>query len=238
MAEYDEDLDEALDLDEAYECPEDVSDSMGLSDSAIVVWPEASTSDLALTDTLVDTQSTGLASSLGLADAVVDQAEYSDGLVDDAELSDSIGLWVERAGGATHCEGDYNAVANLILHDQVTWSADGELDVSIRAPEYGNTLDVDTGAIIRHTRGGGYKVVRPDTWPVIKVMKMTFTSLTNAQRASLTAFLSNTSGKQVTYTDHEGIAWEGVVLDEAIDWKLGKGDCSSEITINFRGTRT
>lgn len=234
---YNESVSDAWSLTEKYETPEDVSDSLALTDSAAVVWPESVSDALSLTDSESETHSTGTSDSLAMTESFDSEAEYSDALADELSLTDVATVWVERHGTSPEaCEGDYNDLANFVQHLDVTFSASGEADVTLRAPEFGNTLDLDSSTVVRHTRGGQYSIVQPG-WPVLRTMRLTFVGLSNAVRDALTAFLSNTSGKQVTYRDHEGVTWTGVILDGAMDWRSGKGDCTNEISLTFRGAR-
>lgn len=241
-------------IEDAADTLEEVSDDFDLTESNHLVWPVAvasafdlsdtiDSSDLrdllTLTDDIDDSISTKAESDFDLTDETTVAASYLDSVSDDFDLDEGAFAFVVRPGVSLvdKCDPTYLASAPMLLLLDVEFSWD-VLSVTVKAPEFGNSIQLDTGAEVRKLRAGAYSIIRPDEWPNVRVLKMLFTGLSNAKVVELVNFLDQSSGREITFRDHENVTWAGVVLDQEVDIVRGKPDCNNEVAIEFRGVRT
>lgn len=88
----------------------------------------------------------------------------------------------------------------------------GSLSVQLRNPDFGNGDSLEIRRISRKTRGGDLRVFRDPSWPKNRNFKVTFSFLKQDDLTRLLDFVQRTVGQIVTYTDHEGREWEGIIL--------------------------
>ena len=91
------------------------------------------------------------------------------------------------------------------------------LDVlSLRRPDFGNQLTVDTQTNVGRLRGGALRVVRGEFWPSLKIITMNYSVLTKTERDTLATFLTTYQGQEINFRDWEGILWTGVIVSEEV----------------------
>ena len=110
--------------------------------------------------------------------------------------------------------------------------------MQLRAPNFYNTWTVDTDTKIRRSLGGDLLTPRDPNWATIRSWKMTFSALTTDQKNSLIQFCIQTAGQLITFTDFEGSSWEGVIRNDVLNFKEGRGGgCNWSVEIEFIGRR-
>lgn len=262
MAEYDESLSDDLSLTEARGCSvefnEVASDAMGLSeppfvevedlhddlsftDEVVVAFPEDVSDDLDLTEALTDTHSMLVQDSLSLIESMDDNAVYSESLSDSLALTEQAVGWMVRPGqpqGESVCDDSYLAIRNISSQEDVSFSCeDPELEVVLHPPEFGNVDSLDTQALIRKNQGGEYDIARPSEWVNFKTFKLEWVGLKDDKVVELLDFLSQTSGLEVTFRDHQNLSWLGVITTPVDDVVRGRGDCTNEVSLDFQVTQ-
>jgi hypothetical protein len=215
-----------------------VSSAWTLASVIATVWPEGVASALGLTETITDVETTPGSASLALTQAISEKLEMACPVSSALDLTQVVGCSIVKAaaGGEDPCDNSYAFAMSLQKTVTFTYPY-GSGALVVRAPDFGNSTDVDLGTIVRKNLGGEYKVHKPSSWPTIEVLTMTFSSLTLAERDALLSFFSSSSGYEVGYLDHENVQWKGVVLNQVVDTQEGVGSCAYSISIEFRGTR-
>lgn len=88
-----------------------------------------------------------------------------------------------------------------------------ELDFQLRSPEFGDVNSLEFTRINRRTRGGDLIIYRDATWPSAELFRMTFTLLKPEEREKLFTLISRSLGKNITFQDHEGYTWNGLITN-------------------------
>lgn len=88
----------------------------------------------------------------------------------------------------------------------------GTLSVQLRSPDFGNTDALEIRRINRKTRGGDLLVFRDPQWPKTRTFQVKFQFLKEADLSRLLDFIHRTLGQIVTFVDHEGRSWNGIII--------------------------
>lgn len=105
-------------------------------------------------------------------------------------------------------------------------------------PDFGNILSLDTGIKIRRSLGGDLLTVRDLQWPIIEEATFTVSNLSAEIKDTLVDYFIQNAGQIVTFQDHEGYNWSGVVKTNTLSFtQVGRG-CRWQIQIPFIGRRS
>ena len=88
----------------------------------------------------------------------------------------------------------------------------GTLSIQLRSPEFGNTDALEIRRINRKTRGGDILVFRDPQWPKTRTFQLKFQFLKEDDLSRLLNFMHVTLGQIVTFVDHEGRSWNGIII--------------------------
>jgi hypothetical protein len=110
----------------------------------------------------------------------------------------------------------------------------GPRTVTLRDPEFGNGLKVETARISQRTRGGDLALFRDPAWPVTKTTTYRFTALTQQQVKDLLSLIEESLGDSVTMVDFEGVTRVGIITTPAAEAvQTGRG-CQFDATFDFQ----
>lgn len=87
-----------------------------------------------------------------------------------------------------------------------------EIDFQLRNPEFNDTQSIEYTRLNRRTRGGDLIIFRDENWPKAEIFRLTFTLLKN-EKEQLLNLIKRSLGKNITYTDHEGYTWSGLITN-------------------------
>lgn len=87
----------------------------------------------------------------------------------------------------------------------------GSFNLSIRAPDFGNTLNLEFSRVTQKTRGNDSILARTSTWPKTKLMNLTFSCLKESEKDRFKELLRISLGRFLTYTDHFGRNWNVLI---------------------------
>lgn len=240
MTDFNESITDAMDM---VQMPrgiweDTVVDAMSVAHGVLIVFPEDVEHVLSLADEADEATSSGLESDMDVGDAVGDNMVMFNVPSHALGLRQSVTAFVVSPTTPNdECDDAYQATANINLRDFVifTW---GVLTVQLRAPEFGNSMDVGTGALIRKNRGGEYRIQKPSSWPTVEILKMSFASLSQTDKDAFVDFLSQSAGYEIGFSDQEAVEWTGVILTPVSDVVQTVGNCSYNVNIEFRGVRS
>lgn len=193
---------------------QDVSDSLGIDSNIILV--SSATAD----------RSTGADhSELDLSQSVVYSAPGQRAPEHTIGVTQSVSIIVPR----TDCTFDISVGSTtqtglptppvpptLTLTDRISLAfpaAAPTTTLFFNAPEFGNIEEIYHRRIDRHTRGGKRIVFRDDNWRDSHVFKITLTAITEAETVNLLAFIKNSAGDVVKFTDHESRSWDTIIIN-------------------------
>lgn len=92
------------------------------------------------------------------------------------------------------------------------------LGITLPAPDFGNTDDIDQTRINRKTRGGTLIIYRDSMWPTVDRFSLHWTGLKKNEMDALLDFLKATIGKIFTYTDFESNTWQVIATKPEGQW--------------------
>lgn len=110
----------------------------------------------------------------------------------------------------------------------------GVLEFSSRHYEFGNTEQLEFTRVSRETRGGD--IITGPTTATIETLEFTFLQLSNALCNELQSFIRATLGKTVEFKDHEGVWWNGVIMNPETP-TVQTGRHRFNVSIQFEGVR-
>lgn len=110
----------------------------------------------------------------------------------------------------------------------------GSHNLTLRSPEFGNVRRRHTSRINRVTRGGKLIIASGNNWPKYDVLNLQFTLLKEDDKDLFLTIYNESLGQDVTYTNHEGRVWEGIILDPTIVENLGD-NCSYDLSFELEG---
>lgn len=92
----------------------------------------------------------------------------------------------------------------------------GAHSLTLRAPEFGNVRRRHTARIMRKSRGGDVRTGYNPEWPRYDVLGLQFILVKGLELATFETIYEESLGQNVTFTDHEGRTWEGMLLNPSI----------------------
>jgi hypothetical protein len=111
----------------------------------------------------------------------------------------------------------------------------GSLSVQLRSPDFGNSDSIEIRRISRTTRGGQLIIFRDPQWPKTRTFKVKFSYLKQSDLDNLLDFIYRTVGQNVTYTDHDGRSWTGIILTPGEEVSQpGREDYSAQFTFQVQ----
>jgi hypothetical protein len=112
---------------------------------------------------------------------------------------------------------------------------DGATTITLRAPDFGNTEEINVQRAANRLRGGDLKLHRETIWPRNRRFNIHTSELERQVAMDLLDFIQDNLGAQITFTDHEGRVWDALILNprEAV---TNKGDCRYEADLELVGT--
>lgn len=92
------------------------------------------------------------------------------------------------------------------------------LNVTLRAPVFGNRDRLTNQRITRESRGGTLLIYADPQWPKVHTLVMDFAVVSEVTAQDYMDFLAATLGKEIRLVDHESRNWRGVLIqpDEPI----------------------
>jgi len=87
------------------------------------------------------------------------------------------------------------------------------LSLELPSPEFGDMEDISKTRIFRTTRGGKREIYKDPIWPNSKILRVTFTGITEADKDYFLTLIETAIGKVVTFTDHESVAHDGFIIE-------------------------
>lgn len=106
--------------------------------------------------------------------------------------------------------------------------------VTLPAPLLTNRDELNLTRIQRKTRAGKLITFRDSTWPEHTIFKIKFEDLTDAVRVAFVAFLEVSIGLEIKYTDHEGRAWKGIIVNPNGEVTEAVRLCGHTVEFDFR----
>jgi hypothetical protein len=88
----------------------------------------------------------------------------------------------------------------------------GNLSITLRNPDFGNTESIESRRIQRQTRGGDLITYRDSRWSKTIIIGYKITILSETELYKWQTFLRVSLGKLCTLVDYEGRTWQGVIL--------------------------
>ncbi len=105
---------------------------------------------------------------------------------------------------------------------------------NFRNPEFTNTNELSFQRINRMSRGGDLHIFRDTDWPKTEALSLLFSFPEEVDLERLQKLIQISVGEVMTYTDHEGTTWSGVIQNPNAK-AVQTGRNSRDITIVFEG---
>lgn len=121
--------------------------------------------------------------------------------------------------------------------DTVTFEcADPALSITLSNPDLGDRQDTTLTRVYRTGLTGELQVYHDPNWPRFDKLTLEFSGLSQDKSDEFQQFLYLTIGKEITYTDHYGREWEGIILTpDAEFFQVGKEPCQYGTSVQFEG---
>lgn len=84
----------------------------------------------------------------------------------------------------------------------------------LKNPTFGNSYSIDNRAVVKTLMSGESQVITDPAWPKPERLKMQFRGLTEEQKEAFIAFAQAVAGDITPMTDHEGVNWNGLIVDD------------------------
>ena len=104
-------------------------------------------------------------------------------------------------------------------------------------PELGDSLRLDTNAVIRQNRHNEAIVYKDSDWPIIRTRVFEFKTLTLDEVQALQSFLDGTIGYQTTLVDYEDDTWLGYLVVSDPEFITMRDNCSYDVRLEFLGEK-
>ncbi len=106
----------------------------------------------------------------------------------------------------------------------------------LRNAKFGNTLSVDTGAIVRRNRSQQLQTYRDPLWPTFTTLKFSMEKLKATQITTLKSFFETYAGLQMGLQDQNNRRWKGFITTQDLDIiQTQHDDCNYDVTFSFLG---
>jgi hypothetical protein len=109
------------------------------------------------------------------------------------------------------------------------------LTINLPDPLLGNREELMSQRIQRQTRGGTPIAFRDDSWPKHYTYNWEFFDVDETKRDEFFTFLTTSMGLQVRVTTHEGLVYDGVIVNPTIPSEETHRDCGYTIGFQFEG---
>lgn len=110
----------------------------------------------------------------------------------------------------------------------------GSTVIDLRNYDLGNDDTLNYTRINRRTRGGDLKI--GSTQLRTETFSFAFTLMSEAQCRTLLNFMSTTIGKEISFRDHEGVWWNGRIMNpDAVKKQVGRSTYT--IPVQFEGVK-
>lgn len=107
-------------------------------------------------------------------------------------------------------------------------------NVVLRAPNLGNKDVYNKIRIDAKTRSNELLIGGPDFWPKDRTINFDFDSLTLSAVVELLQFLTKNAGLQISFDDHEGNNYHGIVINPSPEVKQNRNpDCSYSLSLEI-----
>jgi hypothetical protein len=91
----------------------------------------------------------------------------------------------------------------------------GSVAVMLRDPDFGNNEKLTFQKVVQRSVNNDLIVYRDPSWPMEDILDLRFSYLNQKQVQDLLNFMNYSLGQQITYVDHEGRTWHGVITTPA-----------------------
>ncbi len=102
----------------------------------------------------------------------------------------------------------------VTIQDKVTFTF-GSFTFQVRKPDFGSSDKLEFSRINRRSRGGDLIIYRDPQWPESITLMLPFSFLGNKDIINFRKLFELSLGEQVTYQDHLGSTWTGIILNPA-----------------------
>lgn len=111
----------------------------------------------------------------------------------------------------------------------------GSNTLTLPSPDYGDSVRIDTNAVIRQNRHGTAIVYKDSDWPTIYTRTFEFKTLTADDISNLKTFLDDTIGLETTLVDYDDTTWVGYFVTSDPEIITLKDNCSYDVRLEFLG---
>jgi hypothetical protein len=87
----------------------------------------------------------------------------------------------------------------------------GGASVTLRSPDFGNSLKLEPTRINRKNRGGDIIIAQDPNWPIVRILTMKFSFQNQDEVNRLLQFLEYSLGQIITLLDFEERTWTGII---------------------------
>ena len=184
-------------------------------------------------DTLVITETDSYTISTPVSDTLEITETDSYTIIRNVSVTDTLTLWEGYNGQSNDPYNPAYSIPNVTGTDPLIFK-DGSLEFESRHYEFGNVEALEFMRVSRETRGGDV-IVGPTT-AVIETLDFTLLQMTDATCKELQSFIRATLGKEIEFKDHEGVWWNGVIMNPATP-TTQSGRHRFTVAIQFEGVR-
>lgn len=122
----------------------------------------------------------------------------------------------------------------IVKQSTITLTIGGD-DITLRAPLFADREELFLERISRKTRGGDLKVFRDDEWAKIRTFRYKFEGLDSDKVIEMFQFLHLSLGLKIQLVDHEGITWEGYIVNPQGETAQYVRQCGHTTEFDFEG---
>jgi hypothetical protein len=210
-----------------------VQDRAGIDTLIFIETFEVSEDWFHTSDTLTITETNDYTISTPVSDLIEFTESYDYNIIRNFSVTDEITI---TEGYNAYFPDPWNpsyTIPNITGTDPIMFR-DGSLEYVSRHYEFGNTELVEFTRVIQESRGGDL-IVGPITAQV-ETLNFNLLQLTESKCQELQEFIRTTLGKEIEFKDHEGVWWDGVIMNPGTN-KVQTGRHKFTMSIQFEGTR-
>lgn len=107
---------------------------------------------------------------------------------------------------------NFHSSGGSIKHTNVIWTF-GNFTFTCRAPDFDNSEELQFSRVSRRSRAGDLIIYRDPMWPESIVLTLPYSLLGETDKNNFIYLFKLSLGKLVTYVDHWGLTWSGIILN-------------------------
>lgn len=108
----------------------------------------------------------------------------------------------------------------------------------LRTPDFGTVFEVELGIVEARNLSGELLQYKNPERPSFERFRVAFSALSLDQIQAFKQFVRQVQGEEIQLIDSENRLWTGILLDDSITIRRGRGSCNYSCSFSFEGQVT